>query len=102
MSDDTSVPVITVDLDWAHDSTATAPPAANGLLVVKTGSANGWPTYRVTAPVDRLVAWLAESYLGQDGQEAADLGQVLEGARFAKMADFQGARPLPLVPAGPR
>jgi hypothetical protein len=101
MSDDTSVPVITVDLDWAGDQNQ-LPRAVNGLLVVKTGSINGWPTYRVTAPVDRLVAWLAESYLGQDGQGATDLGQVLEGARFAKMADFQAARPLPLVPADPR
>lgn len=91
MSDDTSIPVITVELDWASDE-GQLPPAINGILVLQTGEANGWPTYRVTGPVHLLAGYLAEHYLGLDKNDAASLLDVFAYARFAKMADFQYSR----------
>jgi len=88
MADDTSVPVITVELDWASDKDG-LPPAVNGILVLQTGEANGWPTYRVSGPVHLLVEYLAMHYLGLEKTVAADLHDTFAYARFAKMADFR-------------
>lgn len=82
-----NVPVLTVDLDWASDE-GLLPPQAEGILIIQTGEANGWPVYRITGSVPRLVRWLAEHYVGGiDHGQAMSLGDLLESARFTKVAD---------------
>lgn len=78
--------VISVEIDWANDTNA-EPPFVHGVLFTKIGEANGWPVYRVTAPMHLLVHWVAEHYVGLDKLVAQGVADVFENVRFAKLTD---------------
>lgn len=85
------LPVLSIDLDWAPDEVEEdvlpEPPAEEGVLIVRSGSANGWPTYRVTASVEKLVRWVARHYVGISDGNAASLLDAFSYSSFAKVTD---------------
>jgi hypothetical protein len=85
-------PVITVtQLTWGSEDPV---PMVEGVLVVQTETAeengNGWPTYRVTAPLVRLVHWLGEHYVGLSKSDAHDLADIFVDAEFTKVTTAFG------------
>lgn len=86
-------PVVTIEVDWA-DADGREPINVEGVLIIKLpwddSRGTSHPTYRVTAPLVRLVHWVGEHYVGLTKNDAQDVADAFLTAEFAKVTTAFG------------